>query len=305
MRTAIEWAEYSWNVTAGCRPISKACIKCYAKWFAWRHAHNPKQGDAYKGIIEKSENGLQWTGQQNLLSERLEQPYHWRKGRLIFINSMADLFYKTPCTYLDQVFDVIRNTPQHFYLILTKYVGRMRYYMTDGRYNGMLLYSDHWPLPNVGLGVTVEHSEELARINNLLRVPDAALYFVNYGPALGPIAWPVILDIPLQGINTAIKWLIAEGQSGPKAEPSHPSWFRNARDGCIAAGVPFFFKGWGAWSPHTEDARPSDRARIVGVPFRDDTTMYRMSKGRAGAVLDGQLYREYPKVIKRHFEGQN
>lgn len=311
MRTAIEWSDFSWNVTAGCKEISQACEKCYARGFAWRHMHNPPQAENYAGTVRKDEAGLHWTGAQNLLEDRLERPYHWKKGRLIFVNSMADLFYSTPTEYLDLVFNVIRHTPQHFYLILTKYVDRMHAYLTQGRYDGRDFGgSGGWPPPNVGLGVTVEHPDHLNRIDTLLDIPQGEphliprqgepLRFVSYGPALGPIdTW---LDY-CHGhgrfdTSTALGWLIAEGQSGPGAEPSHPDWFRSARDQCAAANVPYFFKGWGAWGPVSRNTRASDRVHV----FNPLDVLRRMGKKRAGAFLDRHMHREYPEVIKRHFE---
>lgn len=294
MATKIEWATSpngmageSWNVTAGCKEISQACEQCYARGFAWRHMHNPAQADNYAGTVRKDEAGLHWTGAQNLLEERLERPYHWKKGRLIFVNSMADLFCGTPWDYLDRVFETIRATPQHFYLILTKYAKSMHTYLEFGL-----------GLKNAGLGVTVEHPDHLSRIDTLLDIPGTPLYFVSYGPALGQInTWPDYFRGHGRFYSsTALGWLIAEGQSGPRATPSHPNRFRIARDQCATADVPYFFKGWGAWSPNIVNARSNDRLRVL-----DDVTMYRMGKKRAGAMLDGHLHRQYPEVIKSHF----
>jgi protein gp37 len=251
--------------------------------------HNPANAEAYAGTVRKDEAGLHWTGRQNLLEDRLERPYHWKKGRRVFVNSMADLFYSTPYEYLDRVFETIRATPQHFYLILTKYARSMNSYLAAGL-----------GLPNVGLGVTVESADHLVRINHLLDIPGAPLYFVSYSPALGPVDYwtDFFHGYGRFDDSTALGWLIAEGQSGPGAVPSHPDRFRTACDQCAAAGVPFFFKGWGAWGPVSRNTRAADKLHVFNVL----DVLRRMGKKRAGAMLDGHLYREYPEVITRHFE---
>lgn len=314
MKTEIEWADFTWNVTGGCSELSMACTECYGKAFAWRHAHNKKIGAAYADLIDKNDEGrLKWTGQQALFQDRLARPYHWRKPRLIFVDSCADLFYSTPAEYLDRVFDVIRHTPRHFYLILTKYVDRMVSYMTEERYDGREL-GDAWPPPNTGLGVTVEHTNYLDRLEKLGQIPRAEPYpiprqgeplrFVSYGPAIGPIAWPLILDR-----YAWLGWLIAEGQSGHRAAPSHPDWFRGPRDACAAASpaVPFFFKSWGNWTPYRPGIADhvTTAALLVGEPFVDGTPMFRVGKKWSGAELDGELVQQYPEVITRHFEEAN
>lgn len=307
MATKIEWARNpdgtpgeTWNVTGGCKEISRACGQCYAKGFSWRHAHNPRTAEAYAGLVEKGEAGLRWTGKIALFEDRLARPCHWRKPRLIFVDSCADLFYKTPHDFLDEVFAVIRDTPRHFYLILTKYATRALSYFTQYRAAPL---GSAWPPSNVGIGVTVEHPDYYDRLGKLSRIPRAvrALRFVSYSPAMGRLPWSGALSE-----RPAIGWLIAEGQSGPRAAPSHPNWFRNARRGCAARGIPFFFKGWGAWTPHRPviEDHPASAAVCVGTPFIDGVTMYRVGKKHAGAMLDGHLHHEYPEIIKRHFEEQ-
>ena len=200
---------------------------------------------------------------------RLEQPVHWKKGKRIFVNSMSDLFHEdVPFEFIDKVFAVMDRTPQHTYQILTKRPEQMLEYVlshgkdaieefrflnptgcnclchdTDGDTNieGGCEQCEElhsWPLPNVWLGVSVENDNHRSRIEALARTP-AAVRFVSYEPALGPLNLDFCVAIP------SLNWVIFGGESGPGARPCNLQWARDVRDQCKATGVPFFFKQGG------------------------------------------------------------
>lgn len=159
----------------------------------------------------------------------LEQPYRWRAPRVVFVNSMSDLFHaKVPLEFIRDVFEVIADTPQHTYQVLTKRALRAR------RLSDKL----DWP-DNLWLGVSVETGRYFNRVDDLRHVP-AAVRFLSCEPLLGP----------LDGINLdGIGWVIAGGESGPNYRPMELAWAQSIRDACIGAEVPFFFKQWGGRNP--------------------------------------------------------
>jgi protein gp37 len=210
--STIEWTDATWNPVTGCTKISPGCKHCYAERMAARlklmHA------DRYR-------NGFKLTTH----AMSVEEPLHWRKPRLVFVNSMSDLFHDdVPLDFILQVFDVMKRTPRHTYQILTKRAERL----------AELAPLLPWP-KNVWQGVSVESQKYTARIEHLITVP-AAVRFLSVEPLLGPID-----DLPLDGLH----WIIVGGESGPGARPMDPAWARSIRDRCVAAGVPFFFKQWG------------------------------------------------------------
>jgi protein gp37 len=171
--------------------------------------------------LEKYRNGFKLT----LHPEVLEDPLHWDKPQLIFVNSMSDLFHKdVPLDFIRQIFDIMNRAHWHTFQILTKRAER-------------LLELDPliaWP-SNVWMGVSVENFDYIYRIH-LLRQTHAAVKFLSCEPLLGPLP-----NLPLEGIN----WVIVGGESGPKARPMDTDWVREIRDQCLAVRVPFFFKQWG------------------------------------------------------------
>ena len=161
--------------------------------------------------------------------DTLQIPYRWRQPRLVFVNSMSDLFHpNVPVEFIEQVFDVMSDTPQHTYQILTKRSQRLR----------DLAPSLRWP-PNIWMGVSVESSGYLFRLDHLRQVP-AAVRFVSAEPLLGPLGSIDLADID---------WVIAGGESGPGARPMDVAWARELRDQCIDSGVDYFFKQWGGRTP--------------------------------------------------------
>jgi protein gp37 len=208
----IEWTQCTWNPVTGCTRISPGCLHCYAQRMARR---------------------LQAMGQENYRHgfhltchpHTLDLPLHWRQPRMIFVNSMSDLFHKdVPLAFIQQVFDVTRRTPQHCFQVLTKRSERLM----------QLSPKLSWP-DNVWMGVTVENADYAFRIDHL-RQTGARLKFVCFEPLLGPVQ-----DMDLQGID----WVIVGGESGPGARPMRSEWVTDIRDQCLARSVPFFFKQWG------------------------------------------------------------
>ena len=208
----IEWTEATWNPVTGCDEISPGCAHCYARTFAERFRGVP--GHPY-------EMGFDLT----LREGRLRQPLDWKKPKVVFVNSMSDLFHdNVPESYIRQVFEVMRKAHWHTFQVLTK------------RSERMADVASRMNVPdNVWMGVSVENQRWTTRIDDLRRV-DAAVRFLSCEPLLGP------LDLNLEGIN----WVIVGGESGHGARPMNPDWARNIRDRCVDEGVAFFFKQWGA-----------------------------------------------------------
>jgi protein gp37 len=240
--TKIEWTEATWNPVTGCDKISPGCKNCYAERLALRlQAAGTAQ---YK-------NGFFLT----LHPESLEIPVSWKKPKVIFVNSMSDLFHKNvPLAFIKQVFAVMQATPQHQFQILTKRAERLV------ELDDQLQWGD-----NIWMGVSVESSEYLCRIDHLKRIA-AKIKFLSLEPLLGPLP-----RLDLEGID----WVIVGGESGPHSRPMKPQWVRQIRAQCVAAKVPFFFKQWGG-----------------------------VFKSRTGRTLDGRTWDQMPKVERSKPEGR-
>jgi protein gp37 len=219
----IEWTEATWNPVAGCTVLSPGCTNCYAMRMAYRLEAMGQE--KYAGTTRKSGGRPKWNGRIRLDWHSLSIPKTWRTGRLIFVNSMSDLFHEdVPLEFISAVFATMHETPQHTYQILTKRAERLEELSTH------LRWSD-----NIWMGVSVENSDYQFRIDHLRRVP-AAVRFLSLEPLLGP----------LKGLNlTGVHWAIAGGESGPNARPVDPEWVRDIRDMCLEEGVAFHFKQWG------------------------------------------------------------
>ena len=214
-QSIIEWTEQTWNPTTGCTKVSPGCKHCYAEVMARRLKAMGAPG---------YENEFRLT----LHESRLEQPLLRKKPTTYFVNSMSDLFHEgIPDAFLDRVFTVITNTPQHTYQILTKRAERLPQYFG-------------WRTcpQNVWLGVSVEDRKYgVPRIDYLRRV-DARIRFLSIEPLLEDLG-----EIDLRGIH----WVIVGGESGPKARPMREEWVANIQERAEEAGAAFFFKQWGGW----------------------------------------------------------
>ena len=223
----IEWTDVTWNPVTGCTQIGPGCDNCYAMRFAerWRgiKGHPYEQGFDLR-----------------LWPERVGQPFRWKKPRMIFVNSMSDLFHKhVDRAFIDKVFDTMERADWHVYQILTKRSSLMRQYVRC-RYGERQVPNHIW------LGVSVEDRAHVARIRHL-RDMNAEGRFVSFEPLLGPIA-----PIDLSGVA----WAIVGGESGPRARRMEETWVLGLRECCQAGDVAFFFKQWGG-------ARPKSGGRLL------------------------------------------
>lgn len=219
-KTQIEWTDATWNPVTGCTKIGPGCDNCYAERFAER----------WRGIKDHPyEQGFDL----KVWPHRLDQPKKWKKPRMIFVNSMSDLFHKKiDKTYISQVFDAMEDADHHVFQVLTKRSSIMRKFVND-RYGKAGAPAHIW------LGVSVEDDAHKGRIEHL-RSTNAKARFISFEPLLGPID-----SVDLQGIH----WAIVGGESGPRARPMEPDWATSLRDQCLKQGVEFFFKQWGGPRP--------------------------------------------------------
>jgi protein gp37 len=211
-KTSIEWTEMTWNPVTGCVKVSQGCKHCYAERMAKRLQ---AMGAA------RYRNGFRVTLHEDLI----ELPRMWRQPRLVFVNSMSDLFQEqVPLAFIQRVFATMAACPQHTFQVLTKRSERLF----------ALAANLPWP-DNVWMGVSVESARVIERVRHLVRTP-AAVRFLSCEPLIGPLG-----ALPLKGIH----WVIVGGESGPRARPMKPEWVEAILLQCREAGVPFFFKQWG------------------------------------------------------------
>lgn len=232
--SAIEWTETTWNPVTGCDRISPGCDNCYALALAARLKRMGQPRYQRDGDPRTSGPGFGLT----LHTDKLREPLRWRNPRIVFVNSMSDLFHKdVPLYFVREAYEVMAATPQHTYQILTKRPKRMARLVAQV-YEGWGA-STAAPLPNVWLGTSIETEKYVWRADWLRETP-AAVRFISAEPLLGP----------LHGLDlTAIDWLIAGGESGPNYRPVQPEWVRHLRDRCELDGTAFFFKQWGGRTP--------------------------------------------------------
>jgi len=213
-QTKIEWTEMTWNPVTGCDKISSGCKHCYAEAMAKRLQAMGQ---------EKYKDGFKLT----LHPEALFEPYKWRKSKVIFVNSMGDLFHKDiPVSYIKKVFRVMKENPQHVFQVLTKRADLLRYYDSEG-----WLEWSH----NIWMGVTVENTSVTNRIN-LLRGTNAKVKFLSCEPLLSALS-----NMNLK----AIDWVIVGGESGRTPRPIKEEWVIDIKEQCKKADVAFYFKQWG------------------------------------------------------------
>lgn len=274
-KSNIEWCEATWNCCLGCSKVSPGCKGCYAINNVHRMAGNPnpKVSAANAGLTVVQNGRPNWTGKVRLIHERLNIPMRKKRPTRYFVNSLSDLFHETlPDEDIDRVTATMAAAYWHEYLILTKRSERLPQYfgernthlaMTRVFYN----FQDYtepvgpWPLPNVWLGVSVESSAYLHRIDDLRRTP-AAVRFLSLEPLLedlgdisgylqGEATPGVCRDIDgnwwhapgsCSGCKPGINWVICGAESGPGARPMSEEWVRSIKNQCVSAGVPFFYK---------------------------------------------------------------
>lgn len=210
--SGIEWTESTWNPVTGCTKISHGCRRCYAERMSMR---------LQAAGVKKYRNGFHVTMHENALHE----PLRWKKGRMIFVNSMSDLFHSHVSTeFILSVFDVMNQSPQHIFQVLTKRPGRV------AKMNRKLPWAQ-----NIWMGTSIESERWQFRLDDIKNT-GAHVKFLSLEPLLGPLP-----NLNLNGID----WVIVGGESGPKARPMDAEWVREIRDMCVEKKTPFFFKQWG------------------------------------------------------------
>lgn len=211
-QSSIEWTEMTWNPTTGCDKISAGCKYCYAEVMTRR---------LYAMGIEKYKDGFEVRTHEN----ELRMPYGWKGSKIVFVNSMSDLFHpEVPLEFIQKVFEVMNSTPQHTYQVLTKRAERL--FQLHEQLN--------WTA-NIWMGVSVEDKRVEHRID-FLRQTNARTKFLSCEPLIGPL-----MNLNLENIN----WVIVGGESGRKARPIEEWWVWDIRHQCLEQGIAFFFKQWG------------------------------------------------------------
>jgi protein gp37 len=318
-KTSIEWTHHTFNPWWGCQKVSPGCDHCYAETL------DRRTGGAHWGPHAERRLTKDWSG-----------PRRWNKRceklgtrERVFCASMADVFDNAvPAEWRVQLFALIRETPNLDWLLLTKRPQNIE----------QMFPLDWWDCrENVWIGTTVENQEEAKRrIPHLLAVP-ARVHFLSCEPLLGPLdlrrwiepprvhhhpsndqestAVQALVEVACRKLAPRIDWVIAGGESGPRARPLSTQWARELRDQCKAAGVPFLWKQWGEWAP-AGPHRSEDEGRFAFGDYEHDRTvmvetdhyprqftrfgarsvMERVGKARAGRLLDGALHDAYPQV---------
>jgi protein gp37 len=325
--SSIEWTDATWNPTTGCSEVSAGCDHCYAKVLA----HGRLSGVYGKvlPVVDTPENRAD-TFAVRLWPDRLRDPASWQKPRMVFVNSMSDLFHwDVPEEYVRRIFEAMLQVDRHTYQVLTKRPARMRRFVER---NADLFPGGMVPA-HVWMGTSVENQYAVHRVRQLRGVP-AAIRFLSCEPLLGPLDLladffrPLSLsETPAAALNDGctdgvaprgeIHWVIGGGESGIGARPMRADWARSLRDQCAAAGVPFFFKQWGEWASFLacdsvhwlEDcALPVDgslgsvvagcdgdlRRRVAAAYAADGDILVRIGKRAAGRLLDGVEHNEFP-----------
>jgi protein gp37 len=244
----IEWTELTWNPVTGCNKISPGCKFCYAEVMSRR----------LKAMgIQKYKDGFNI----RLHPNELNTPFTWRKSKIVFVNSMSDLFHPDiPVEFIKAVFGVMNNTPQHIYQVLTKRSERLL------ELSGELNWTD-----NIWMGVSVENEKYTKRIDDLSQT-GAKTKFLSIEPLIGPVR---TLNL------NRIDWVIVGGESGHKARPIRKAWIDFIKAECEKKKVPFFFKQWGKPKFNVNPEDPTIEAEHP-------------QHAKGGCELDGKVYREMP-----------
>lgn len=307
-KSAIEWTDATWNPWQGCHKVSPGCNECYMFREKLRYGQEPN-------VVVRSK------PRTFTLPLRLNQPQR------VFTCSWSDFFIREADPWRAEAWAIIDRTRHLTYQILTKRIERVA---------ALLPWGSGAPWSHVQIIASVENQEQADRRISRLLALNVAVRGVSYEPALGPVRLPWIVrgtvgyqdgcgkpdgepwfvdgdgvrwsayDVTVKGID----WLVAGGESGPGARPPHPDWFRSARDQCVAAGIPFFFKQWGEWAPHPEPPTPgrNNGAELYVLPngrygdqgnyWRGEAAgMNRVGKHAGGRELDGRTWDEFPDAV--------
>ena len=244
----IEWTELTWNPVTGCNKISPGCKYCYAEVMSKR----------LKAMgTEKYKDGFKIKTH----ADSLNIPFTWKKSKVVFVNSMSDLFHpEVPVEFIQAVFLVMNQTPQHTYQVLTKRSDRLL------ELSSLL----NWT-PNIWMGVSVENEKYTFRVEELSKTP-AKVKFISVEPLIGPVR-----TLQLDQIN----WVIVGGESGHKARPLKKAWIEFIKNQCDEKQIPFFFKQWG---------KPKFNIDPTDPTIQSDHPQH----AKGGCQLDGKVYRQLP-----------
>ncbi|HSW29532.1 MAG TPA: phage Gp37/Gp68 family protein [Longimicrobiales bacterium] len=258
-QSAIEWTDVTWNPVTGCTKVSAGCDHCYAERIARRLLK-----ETYRAALPVVDTAANRSNPfaVRIWPDRLDAPGKWREPRMIFVNSMSDLFHaEVPDEFIRRCFEVMLENDHHVYQVLTKRPGRairLVEKVVPELFEGGAIPGHIW------IGTSVEAQDVDHRISQLLRIK-ATIRFLSCEPLLGPL--DLAGFFPSQG-RSGIHWVIAGGESGPNARPADPAWVRALRDQCLESGVPFFFKQWGGATAKA-----------------------------GGRELDGELWSQYPALL--------
>lgn len=237
-QSSIEWTEMTWNPVTGCTKISAGCKYCYAEVMAKR---------LQAMGIEKYINAFKLT----LHEDALNMPYTWKKQKIVFVNSMSDLFHEdVPLDFIKKVFKVMNENPQHTFQVLTKRADRL-----------LSIHQEFNWTHNIWMGVSVEDNRVMSRIDWLSQT-NARTKFLSCEPLIGPL-----LNMNLQNID----WVIVGGESGRKARPMNEDWVLDIMDQCKDAHVAFFFKQWGG-------ANKKKTGRLLNGRTFDEMPLYNVEE---------------------------
>lgn len=317
----IEWTEQTWNPIIGCSKISDGCKNCYAEKMAVRLAciENTQH---YKHVVSNK-----WNGTTYFNIPALEKPLKRKKPTTYFVCSMGDIFHETvPFRWVDEVLDIIEKCPQHRFIILTKRAKRMHDYWT-----WVYEFNDTVPSKkqNIIWGITAENQEQAnKRIPWLLEIP-CSCKMVSIEPMLGEVDLTKIIDSDGDTIDCLngkmyqksckvdktfdiISWVIVGGESGSNARPMHPEWVKSIKDQCEKSNTPFFFKQWGEWKKvgecdNCKDSKYYDdrKCQILNISggqgYHGELAYYmkKVGKKKAGCLIDGEEYKQFPKILQR------
>ncbi len=311
----IEWCDVTWNPITGCTPVSEGCEHCYARRMARRLAGRfgyPLPPHDFEPIYHH---------------DRMGEPSRWRKPKRIFVCSMGDIFHEHLfCVDVWHVFGKMEALTRHSFMVLTKRPERMAGVIPEIWRTARGVQAP----PNIWLGTSVENQARAdERIPWLIKTP-AKVRFLSIEPMLGPVDLSGYLSIASSKatvcwatkgpLNATIEWVIVGGETGPGARPMHPDWVRSIRDQCQAAGVPFFFKGWGDWvavADPQNNGIDKDNSEVFDCTIVDSTDrkrigtrekrawtskgeayrMEKVGKKKAGRKLDGREWNEFPERV--------
>lgn len=280
-KNGISWTDETWNPIRGCSRVSEGCRNCYAERVAHRFSG---EGQPYEGLTTSKG---RWNGTIRWVDHKLDEPLRWQRPRMVFVNSMSDLFHPgVSFQQIATVFGIMAAAERHTFQVLTKRPERMVEFFEWLKPTSPDFWHEHWtcfalaatelgskrvehrpvwPLPNVWLGVSVENQTAAdTRIPLLLQAP-AQVRWISAEPLLGPL--------DLSGHLGGLDWVVVGGESGTGARPMHPDWARSIRNQCVEAGVAFHFKQWGAFNEHGQ----------------------RVGKKASDRILDGRTWDEYPE----------